>query len=187
MLFFFNRIDKLLSVFTTVIWNFSLRTIKRQSMSQKTDPRKPTEVVMHSKLQIFGEKTKSYFLLHCLTPFSTVFQLYRGGQSTYPCFSRFLLTSSPHNILSKPLAAFPHNNCRNNGQRWERNESCRNDYRQSSERILVEPGIESATSCSQIRNATDWIMGLGKKRQERSWEWLVDTDPETLMNQNLFN
>ena len=31
------------------------------------------------------------------------------------------LTSIPHNILFKPLAAFPRNHCRNNGQRWERN------------------------------------------------------------------
>ena len=35
-------------------------------------------------------------------------------------------------IPSKPLAAFPHNHCRNNGQRRKRNESCRNDYHQSS-------------------------------------------------------
>ena len=39
-------------------------------------------------------------------PFSTVFQLYRGGQCTNPCFPGVLLTSTPHNILSKPLAAF---------------------------------------------------------------------------------
>ena len=44
-----------------------------------------------------------------LTPFSTVFQLCCGGQCTYPCFPGVLLTSAPHNILSKPLAAFPHN------------------------------------------------------------------------------
>ena len=31
------------------------------------------------------------------------------------------LTSIPHNILSKPLAAFPHNHCRNNGQWRARN------------------------------------------------------------------
>ena len=41
-------------------------------------------------------------------PFSTVFQLYLGGQCTYPCFPGVLLTSTPHNIPSKPLAAFPH-------------------------------------------------------------------------------
>ena len=33
-------------------------------------------------------------------------------------------------------------------QQWDRNESCRNDYYQSSERILAEPGIEPATVCS---------------------------------------
>ena len=39
--------------------------------------------------------------------FSTVFQSYR----TCPCFPGILLTVTPHNILSKPLAAFPHNQC----------------------------------------------------------------------------
>ena len=42
---------------------------------------------------------------------STVFQLYRGCQCTYPCFPGVLLTSVPHSILSKPLAAFPNNLC----------------------------------------------------------------------------
>ena len=91
--------------------------------------------------------------------FSTLFQLYQGGQCTYPCFPG--LTSTPHNIPSKPLAAFPHNHRRNKGQRWERDESCRNDYHQSSERILAEPGIEPATFCSQVGHATDCAMGLG--------------------------
>ena len=59
--------------------------------------------------------------------------------------------STPHSILSKPMAAFPHNHCQNNGQRWERNESGRYDYHQSSERILAEPGIEPATPCSQAQ------------------------------------
>ena len=48
-------------------------------------------------------------------PFSTVFQLYR--QCTYPYFPGVLLTSTPHNILSKPLAAFPHNHCQISGER----------------------------------------------------------------------
>ena len=47
----------------------------------------------------------------------------------------------PHNILYKPLAAFPYNHGRNNGQQWERNESCRNDYHQSLERISAEPEV----------------------------------------------
>ena len=29
----------------------------------------------------------------------------------------FFFTSTPHNILSTPLAAFPHNPCRNNGSK----------------------------------------------------------------------
>ena len=41
------------------------------------------------------------------TLFSTVFQLYHGSPCTYPCFPGVLLPSTPHNILSKPLAAFP--------------------------------------------------------------------------------
>ena len=39
-------------------------------------------------------------------PVSPVFQLYRGGQCTYPCFPGVLLISTLHSILSKPLAAF---------------------------------------------------------------------------------
>ena len=44
----------------------------------------------------------------------------------------FFDTSTPNNFLSKPLAVFQHNNCRNNGQRSERNESCHNDDHQSA-------------------------------------------------------
>ena len=36
-------------------------------------------------------------------------QLYRGGQYTCPSFTGVLLTSTPHNIPSKPLAAFSQN------------------------------------------------------------------------------
>ena len=53
----------------------------------------------------------------------------------------------------------PHNHCRNNRQLWEANESCRNDYHQSSKRIFAESEIEPATSCCQVRNATDWLLG----------------------------
>ena len=116
---------------------------------------------------VFVMGDSDWLILWCLTPFSTVFQIYRGGECTYPCFPRVLLSSTPQNILSEPLAAFPHNHCRNNGQRWERNESCHNDYHQSSERILAEHGIEQSTSCSQVRNATDWAIGLGTGDSER--------------------
>ena len=97
-------------------------------------------------------------IVWCLTLFSTEFQLYRRDQCTYPCFPGVLLTSTPHNILFN--IAFTFNHFRNNGQWRERNESCHNDYHQSSERILTEPVIEPATSCSQVGNATDIVMGL---------------------------
>ena len=63
---------------------------------------------------------------------------------------------------TKPLAAFPHNHCRNNGQRWERNESCRNDYRQSSETEYWQslgsnqrpPVLKSATLPTELWGST---------------------------------
>ena len=79
-------------------------------------------------------------IVWCLVPFSTVFQLHGSGQCTYPCLSGVLLTNTTDNILSKALAAFSRNHCGNNRQWRERNESCRNDYHQSLERILAEPG-----------------------------------------------
>ena len=54
-------------------------------------------------------------LIDCMA-FSTLFQLYRGSQSTSPCFPGVLLTISPHKILSKPLPATSHFHCRSNGQ-----------------------------------------------------------------------
>ena len=84
-----------------------------------------------------------------LTPFLTVFQSYHGDQCTYQCFPGVLLTSTPHNILPKLLAAFPHS--RNNEQRSEKNGSCRNDSYQFSERISAEKRIETATSRPPLR------------------------------------
>ena len=40
-----------------------------------------------------------------LTPFSTISQSYNGGMFTYPCVSWLSHTSTPHNMLSKQLAA----------------------------------------------------------------------------------
>ena len=45
-------------------------------------------------------------------PFSTVFQLFRGGQCTYPRFPGVFITNAPHTVLSKLPAPFPHNPCR---------------------------------------------------------------------------
>ena len=101
-------------------------------------------------------------IVWCLNTFSTEFQLNPGGKNTYPWFPEVLpevpevlLTSTPHNILSKPLAAFPHNHSRNNGQQRERNESCCNDYHQSSEGILVSnqqpPVVKSTILPTELR------------------------------------
>ena len=77
-----------------------------------------------------------------LTPFQQYFSYIVVASAPIHAFLlEFFLTSTPHNIPSKPLAAFLHNNCRNKGWRWERNESCCNDYHQS--------------------NATNWAIGLG--------------------------
>ena len=56
-------------------------------------------------------------IVWCLTTLSKVIQLYRGGQCTYPRFPVFFLSGTPHNVLSKPLAAFLQNHYRNDGQR----------------------------------------------------------------------
>ena len=97
---------------------------------------KPLAAFQYNYRPINGKQ--NYWLIDCMVfsvPFfSTVFKLYRGGQCTHPYFPGVLLTSTPLNILSKPLPAFPHDHCWNNWQWWERNKSCRNDYHQSSER-----------------------------------------------------
>ena len=49
-------------------------------------------------------------------------------------FPRVSFTITPHILLSKPLAAFPSNPRRYNGQQWNRNEYSRTDYDQFSER-----------------------------------------------------
>ena len=41
-------------------------------------------------------------------PFSTIFQSFHGNQFTFSNVSWFSHTSTPHNILSKQLTAFPH-------------------------------------------------------------------------------
>ena len=44
--------------------------------------------------------------------FKALFQLHRGRQCTYPCFPEVSVNSTPHNVLSQQLAAFPHNHHR---------------------------------------------------------------------------
>ena len=110
-------------------WWFSTRpSLKQYSVSIVMKKRKLKQGV-------------DWLILWCLMPFSTVFQL---------CHTMLSWSSFNHIILSKPQAAFPHNYCWNNGQRWERNESSHNDHHQSLERILAKLGIEPVISCSQV-------------------------------------
>ena len=90
-----------------------------------------------------------------------LFQLHRGSQCTYPGFPGVLLTSTSHSTLSKPLAAFPHKNSRNNVQHWERNESCGNGYHQYMERTLAEPEVQTSNLLfsSPLDYDTNWVKG----------------------------
>ena len=80
----------------------------------------------YNKLGFMVKKKKIQPVIECwlidcmvLKPFSTVYQLYRDGQCTYPFFPWVFLTSILHNILSKQLAAFPHNHRRNYSYLWK--------------------------------------------------------------------
>ena len=53
-----------------------------------------------------------------LTPFSTLFRLYHIRYCIPPLFPKFLFTIALHNILSKPLPAFPNNHRQHNGKQW---------------------------------------------------------------------
>ena len=57
-------------------------------------------------------------------PFQHQFSYIVAASALIHDFLEFFLTDTPHSILSKPLAAFPHIHCQNNVQRCERNESC---------------------------------------------------------------
>ena len=78
---------------------------------------------------------------------------------SYACFPGVHLTRT----LSKPLDAFPYNQCRTNGQQRERNESHHNDYHQSSERILAEPLDQ--TSNLLFQNPVSYRQTYGDQRQ----------------------
>ena len=176
-------------------WNLSSSGKKADDHRQNNDPQWERNESCRSDYHQTSERIQAFWgfeqgtslvsvparyhwlIVWCLTPFSTVFQLYRGVQCTHPCFPVVLLSSNPRNILSKPLAAFPHNCCRISGQRWERNESWRNDYHQTLERILAELSIEPATSCSQFMYATDWAMGLDPARNHLCYRGM--TGPNT--------
>ena len=87
-------------------------------------------------------------------PFSTIFQLYQSGKCNYPCLPGVLLTSTRNNILSKPLAAFPHNHCR-------KMDSSKRGMNPVVMTIFIprkdtgQAGIKPTTSCSKVCYATN--------------------------------
>ena len=109
--------------------------------------------------------------------FSTAFQLYVffGGQCTYPCFPGILLISTPYNIHPKSKTAFLHNHCQNNGQQWQKNEFCRNDYHQSYETILAKQGDQTSDLLSSPVPTDLWGFTIihwkdGSKRTNKARE-----------------
>ena len=66
-----------------------------------------------------------------------------------------------HKYSFQVTSCFPHNYCWNNEHGWDKNEFCRIDFHQSSERIFAEQWIEPATSCPQVLHATKCASGIG--------------------------
>ena len=95
--------------------------VQTELTSQLVRYQASSSTTQNNDLSVIHTIPFAWLFIWGLTPFSTLFQLYHGGQCTNPCFPRILLNSTPHNILSKPLASFPHYHCCNNGQRWEMN------------------------------------------------------------------
>ena len=67
--------------------------------------------------------SSSFFLFLFLKALFIYLKLYCYGRSTNLCFPGVPLTITLHSSISKPLAAFPCNHHRNNGQQRKRNES----------------------------------------------------------------
>ena len=89
------------------------------------------------------------------------------NRCTCPCFPGVLLTSTPHNILSRPLAAFHIIIAKKMDS---------SDYHQSSEKILTLPEIEpvTCTLCSNVLYTIDQATGLGNaKCKQKRIDWQV--------------
>ena len=62
-------------VYSTIKWHNELQQYKTTSMSRLWElPEKGLKTLLKR------------LIVWCVTPFSTLFQLYRGGQCIYPCF-----------------------------------------------------------------------------------------------------
>ena len=88
--------------------------------------------------------TSNFFFSHSVFK-RPVLQTYKdkslfGKGLIFNCCPGVPFISTLHNILPKQLAAFLHNQNGNNGQPFERNESCHIDYHQSSEEYWQSRG-----------------------------------------------
>ena len=102
-----------------------------------------------------------WLIVWSLTLFSTVFQLYCCGQYTYPCVPRVVFNQYSAQYSFQATGCFPTKPF-SKQRKGVREEWILLQWLSSILRKNIGlAGIESATSCSQICNATDWAMGLG--------------------------
>ena len=64
---------------------------------------------LYQRKKIFVKNLIVLYGVQCR--FQQYFSYIAVASAPYPCFPGILLTSTPHNSLSKPLAAFPHSHC----------------------------------------------------------------------------
>ena len=87
--------------------------------------------------------------------FSTLFQLYHSGQYTYLCFPGILFNSTPPNILSKPLAAFPHKFAKTMDSGEKGMNPVTMTIINPQKEYWLSPGIVPVTSCSKVSDTTE--------------------------------
>ena len=121
--------------------------------------------------------------------------LHLGTETIAKKWVRVYFTSTPHNFLFKSLAAFPFNHRGNKGQRWKRNESCRNDYHQSSRRNWPSQGSHPRSPILKPCSLTTELPGLGLtilwmlEYGPRSWDdsgFFVCTNSSSLIDSARF-
>ena len=113
------------------VWmEFLLMVCKIWTVSRRVKlGNKPCSITVDLPCPLCWNIVVDRLIVWCSMPFSTVFQLHCGSQCTYPCFPGSYIQY----FAQYSFQSFPHNHCRNNGQWWERNESCCNDYQQFPE------------------------------------------------------
>ena len=74
---------------------------------------------------------------------------------TYQCFPGVILTSAPYDIISKPLAAFPHDHLQTMDNRARGMNPVVMTIINHQEEHLTSQRFKPATSCSQVSFATD--------------------------------